>query len=73
MIDKEKLKKGSTYIIDNGLGAPVKAKLLESPRQGKGWKQVVTMFVYASTIGLFDEPGGVYVKDILHECRPAKC
>ena len=68
MIKKEELKKGNTYIIDNGLGAPVKAKLLESPRQGKGWKQVVLMHVYGSTIGFFDEAGGVYTKDILEEC-----
>ena len=68
MINKEKLKKGNFYIIDNGLGAPVKAKLLESPRQGKGWKQVVLMHVYGSTIGFFDEAGGVYVKDIIEPC-----
>jgi hypothetical protein len=68
MIKKEELKKGDTYIIDNGLGAPVKAKLLESPRQGKGWKQVVLMHVYGSTIGFFDEAGGVYVKDIVEAC-----
>jgi len=73
MIKKEELKKDHYYLINNGLGFPVKAKLLESPKQGRGWKSVVTMFVYASTIGLFDEPGGVYVKDILHECRPTKC
>ena len=68
MINKEELKKGDTYIIDNGLGAPVKAKLLESPKQGRGWKSVVTMHVYGSTIGFFDEAGGVYTKDILEAC-----
>jgi len=68
MIKKEELKKGDTYIIDNGLGAPVKAKLLESPKQGRGWKSVVTMHVYGSTIGFFDEAGGVYTKDILEAC-----
>ncbi len=68
MIKKEELKKGDTYIIDNGLGAPVKAKLLESPRQGKGWKSIVLMDVYGSSIGFFDEAGGVYTKDILESC-----
>ena len=67
MIKKEELKKGDTYIIDNGLGAPVKAKLLESPKQGRGWKASVLMHVYASSIAFFDEAGGVYTKDILHE------
>ena len=32
MINKEELKKDKFYIIDNGLGAPVKAQLLESPK-----------------------------------------
>ena len=68
MIKKEELKKGNFYIINNGLGAPVKAKLLESPKQGKGWKKIVLMDVYGSSIGLFDEPGGVYTKDILEAC-----
>ena len=68
MIKKEELKKGDTYIIDNGLGAPVKAKLLESPRQGKGWKSIVLMDVHGSSIGFFDEAGGVYTKDILEAC-----
>jgi len=68
MIKKEELKKGDTYIIDNGLGASVKAKLLESPRQGKGWKSIVLMDVYGSSIGFFDEAGGVYTKDILEAC-----
>ena len=68
MINKEELKKGNTYIIDNGLGSPVKAKLLESPKQGRGWKSVVLMHVYGSTIGFFDEAGGVYTKDILEAC-----
>ena len=68
MIKKEELKKGDTYIIDNGLGAPVKAKLLESPRQGKGWKSIVLMDVYGSSIGFIDDAGGVYTKDILEAC-----
>ena len=67
MIDKEKLKKDNFYIINNGLG-PVKAKLLESPKQGRGWKSVVTRYVYGSTVVFFDEAGGVYTKDILEAC-----
>ena len=62
MIKKEELKKGNTYIIDNGLGAPVKAKLLESPRQGKGWKQVVLMHVYGSTIASLMKRAGDILK-----------
>ena len=69
MINKEELKKDKFYIIDNGLGAPVKAQLLESPKQGRGWKTSVLMYVYGSSIGFFDEAGGVYTKDILQEAR----
>jgi hypothetical protein len=65
MINKEELKKNSFYIIDNGLG-PVKAQLLNSPKQGRGWKTAVLMKVYGSSIGFFDEAGSVYTKDILH-------
>ena len=65
MINKEELKKNSFYIIDNGLG-PVKAQLLESPKQGRGWKTAVLMKVFGSSIGFFDEAGSVYTKDILH-------
>jgi len=32
------LVKGGWYIIDNGLLSPVRAKLIESPRQGRGCK-----------------------------------
>ena len=67
MINKEELKKDKFYIIDNGLGTPVKAQLLESPKQGRGWKTVVLLKVFGSSIGFFDEAGSVYTKDILHE------
>jgi hypothetical protein len=67
MINKEELKKDKFYIIDNGLGAPVKAQLLESPKQGRGWKKAVLMYVYGSSIGFYDEAGSVYASDILYE------
>jgi|TARA_A100000172_G_scaffold62690_2_gene42103 hypothetical protein len=63
-MEKEKLQKDSWYQIDNGLG-PIRAKLMESPRQGKGWKDIVLMDVKGSDAGFFDEMGSVYVKDIL--------
>ena len=61
------LVKGGWYIIDNGLPTPVSAKLLESPRQGRGYKSVVLMDVRGSDCGLFDEMGSVYVTDIVRE------
>jgi len=61
------LVKGDWYIIDNGLLSPVRAKLIESPRQGRGYKSVVLMDVKGSDCGLFDEMGSVYVTDIVSE------
>ena len=63
-MDKEKLQKDGWYQIDNGLG-PIRAKLMESPRQGKGWKSIVLMDVKGSDGAWFYEMGSVYVKDIL--------
>tara|TARA_R110001583_G_scaffold81558_2_gene217473 strand:+ start:679 stop:960 length:282 start_codon:yes stop_codon:yes gene_type:complete len=58
------LKKNEWYTIDNGLG-PIRAKLLESPKQGRGWKSIVFMDVKGSDAGFFDEAGSVYTKDII--------
>lgn len=53
------LVKGEWYRLDNGF----RAKLLESPKQGRGYKSVVLMDVR----GFFDEMGSVYVSDISHK------
>ena len=53
------------YILTNQLGTPVKSKLLESPRQGKGIKKVILVFTYAEDIGLFNEHGSIPITDIL--------
>ena len=63
MLAKE-LKKDSMYLINN-FGFDLKAKLLESPKQGKGYKKAVLMHVYGSEAGYFDEAGSVYVTDII--------
>jgi hypothetical protein len=44
---------------------PVRAQLLESPKQGRGFKRVVLMHVFGSDIGFYDEMGSVYVSDIV--------
>jgi len=62
-MNKEQLQKNSWYQIDNGLG-PIRAQLLESPRQGKGWKTSLLMDVKGSDRGFFDEIGSVYLDDI---------
>ena len=62
-MDVKQLVKGEWYHIDNGL--KVQAQLLESPKQGRGFKKVVLMKVMGSQVGFFDEIGSVYVADII--------
>jgi hypothetical protein len=72
MIDKSQTKnpivstlvKDGVYWIDNGIGK-VPAVLMESPKQGRGYKKTVLMNVKGSHVGLFDEMGSVYVADII--------
>ena len=54
------------YMIDL-MGMTVRARLMESPKQGRGYKSVVMMDVRGSDVGMFDEMGSVYVTDILSE------
>ena len=63
MIKAEDLVKNEWYHIDNGL--KVQAQLLESPKQGRGYKKIVLMKVMGSQAGFFDEMGSVYVSDII--------
>jgi len=67
-MNKEQLQKNSWYQIDNGLG-PIRAQLLESPRQGRGWKHTLLMDVKGSDRGFFDEIGSVYLDDIQRPLR----
>jgi len=58
------LEKNAMYLINN-FGVNLKAKLLESPKQGKGYKEAVLMMVYGEEAGFYDEAGSVYVNDII--------
>ena len=58
--------KDKWYIINN-FGYDIRAKLIESPKQGRGYKAVVLMDVRGTDAGFFDEMGGVYVSDIKKE------
>ena len=53
------------YGLTNQLGIPVKSKLLDSPKQGKGIKKVILVFTYAEDIGFYDEHGSIPITDIL--------
>ena len=65
-IQVSSLVKDSWYMIDL-MGMNVRARLMESPKQGRGYKSVVMMDVRGSDVGMFDEMGSVYVTDILSE------
>jgi len=58
--------KDKWYIINN-FGYDIRAKLIESARQGRGYKTIVLMDVRGTDAGLFDEMGGVHVDDIIRE------
>ena len=64
MIKYKDLKK-SDKILTKQLGTPVSGELLESPKQGKGLKNIILIFSNAAEIGLFSEAGSVYARDIL--------
>ena len=64
MINYKDLVKGDK-IITKQLGQPVSGELLESPKQGRGLKNIILIFSNAKEIGLFSESGSVYARDIL--------
>ena len=47
-----------------GPGQAVSGKLLESPKQGKGLKQVILIWTKGTEVGMFDEHGSVEAGDI---------
>ena len=65
-IQVSSLVKDNWYMIDL-MGMNVRARLMESPKQGRGYKSVVMMDVRGSDVGMFDEMGSVYVTDIIGE------
>ena len=65
-IQVSSLVKDNWYMIDL-MGMNVRARLMESPKQGRGYKSVVMMDVRGSDVGMFDEMGSVYVTDIVSE------
>tara|TARA_R110002020_G_scaffold144727_1_gene317827 strand:+ start:828 stop:1055 length:228 start_codon:yes stop_codon:yes gene_type:complete len=60
----ESIKKG-TELYTKHLGTPCRAISMESIKQGRGFKNTLLVDVKGSEIGLFDECGSIYVKDII--------
>jgi len=63
-IDYKDLKKNDR-IKSNQLGTPITGKLLESPKQGKGLKKVILIWANGEEIGMFNEAGSVYARQII--------
>ena len=57
--------KKNDIILSKQLGIPIKGKLVESPRQGKGIKKTILIYAYGEDIGMFNEYGSIYTTDIL--------
>ena len=68
MINYKDLKK-KDQVKTTQLGVPVSGKLLESPRQGRGVKKTILIWTKGSEIGMFDEAGSVYAKDVTEVLR----
>ena len=64
MIKYKDLVKGDK-ILTKQLGQPVSGELLESPKQGRGLKNIILIFSNANEIGLISEAGSVYARDIV--------
>jgi len=63
-IDYKDLKKNDR-IKSNQLGTPITGKLLESPKQGKGLKKILLIYSNGKEIGMFNEAGSVYARQII--------
>ena len=72
MTIKYKDLKKNDQIRSTQLGAPVSGKLLESPKQGKGLKQVILIWTKGTEVGMFDEHGSVEASDISEVFREGR-
>jgi hypothetical protein len=63
MINYKDLKKNDE-IKSTQLGQLISGKLLESPKQGKGLKKTILIWSNGEEIGMFNEGGSVYAREI---------
>jgi hypothetical protein len=57
--------KKNDIILSKQLGIPIKGKLLESPKQGKGIKKLILIYAYGEEVGMFNEHGSIPITDIV--------
>ena len=68
MIEYKDLKKNES-IKSTQLAQPISGKLMESPRQGRGLKRTILIWSKGSEIGMFDEAGSVYARELTQVLR----
>ena len=60
------LKKGDKILHSHlGTTPPVSGYIMESPKQGRGVKSTILVDVKGSEVGMFDEMGSIYSREIL--------
>ena len=70
MIKFSELKKGDKIMHSHmGTNPAVSGYIMESPRQGRGVKKTILVDVKGSEVGLFDDIGSIYTKEILKVFR----
>ena len=64
------LKKGDKILHSHlGTQPPVSGYIMESPKQGRGCKSTILVDVKGSEVGMFDEMGSIYSREILKVFR----
>ena len=64
------LKKGDKILHSHlGTSPAVSGYIKESPKQGRGCKSTILVDVKGSEVGLFDEMGSIYSREILKVFR----
>ena len=70
MIKFSELKKGDKILHSHlGTSPAVSGYIMESPRQGRGVKSTILVDVKGSEVGMFDEMGSIYSREVLKVFR----
>jgi hypothetical protein len=68
----KEIKKGDKILHSHlGTQPPVSGVVMESPIQGRGVRSTILVDVKGSEVGLFDEIGSIYTREILKVFRDA--
>ncbi len=66
MIKFSELKKGDRIMHSHmGTSPAVSGYIMESPKQGRGVKKTILVDVKGSEVGMFDEIGSIYSREIM--------